>query len=55
MSAYLCPECEYRFDEQEGDDNEGYSPGTPFTSLPDDFACPVCAVRYKEDFVKISN
>ena len=51
MSDFKCPECGYVFSEEKGDEHEGYPPGTPFESLPDDFACPDCSVRYKEDFV----
>ena len=50
MSVYICPECGYEFDGTRGDAHEGYPPGTPFGELPDDFACPDCAVRFKEDF-----
>lgn len=53
MSIYRCPECDYQFDEEQGDAHEGYPPNTLFDSLPDDFACPDCAVRFKEDFVKV--
>lgn len=51
MARYCCPGCGYVFDETLGDTHEGYPPGTPFESLPDDFVCPDCAVRHKEDFV----
>jgi rubredoxin len=50
MNCFRCPECGYEYDEDSGDEHEGYAPGTPFESLPPDFACPDCAVRYKEDF-----
>jgi len=50
MTAYRCPECGYVYDEAEGDAHEGYAAGTPFVALPDDFSCPDCAVRFKEDF-----
>lgn len=50
MNRYRCPECGWEYDEQAGDDFEGYAPGTAFEALPDDFACPVCSVRFKEDF-----
>lgn len=53
VNVFKCPECDYRFDEQQGDDNEGYLPGTDFLSLPDDFSCPDCSVRFKNDFVKV--
>ena len=32
---------------------KGYPPGTRFQSLPDDYVCPDCSVRYKEDFDKM--
>lgn len=50
MSKYRCPGCSYTYNEDQGDVREGYPPGTSFESLPDDFVCPDCAVRYKEDF-----
>jgi len=50
MTVFRCPECGYIYDEAEGDPHEGYPPGTTFADLPDDFACPDCAVRFKEDF-----
>lgn len=53
MSKYKCPECGYTFDEELGDAHEGYAPGTAFAELPDDFACPDCSVRFKEDFQKL--
>lgn len=52
MGEYVCPECGYRYSEEEGDEREGYAPGTLFKSLPDDFACPDCSVRYKPDFLQ---
>ena len=53
MSTFKCPECGYTYDEDAGDAHEGYPPGTPFETLPEDFACPDCSVRFKEDFEKI--
>jgi len=53
VSEYRCPECGYTYDEEKGDTHEGYSPGTAFSALPDDFACPDCSVRFKEDFEKV--
>ena len=52
--CYQCPDCGYQYDEEVGDDHEGYPPGMPFNELPDDFVCPDCSVRYKEDFVLLS-
>ena len=51
MGEYHCPGCGYSYDESLGDDHEGYPPGMKFEDLPDDFVCPACSVRYKEDFV----
>ncbi|TFH42868.1 MAG: rubredoxin [Lysobacterales bacterium] len=53
MSTFKCPECGYAFNEEDGDQHEGYPPGTRFSSLPDDFACPDCSVRFKEDFEEV--
>lgn len=50
MTVFVCPECRYIFDEDQGDPHEGYPPGTTFQSLPDDFTCPDCGVRNKADF-----
>jgi rubredoxin len=52
MAAFQCPGCGYVYDEAVGDDHEGYPAGYLFCDLPDDFVCPSCAVRYKEDFVR---
>lgn len=51
MARFRCPDCDYIYDEDLGDDHEGFTPGTHFADLPNDFVCPDCAVRYKEDFV----
>ncbi|MGQ3056971.1 MAG: rubredoxin [Nevskia sp.] len=48
---YVCPGCGYRYDEQRGDPHEGFPPGTRWEQVPDDWACPACAVREKPDFV----
>jgi rubredoxin len=56
MSSYLkyeCPDCGYIYDEAQGCDREGYSPGTKWEDLPDDFPCPDCFVREKPDFLLI--
>ena len=54
MAVFECPGCLFRYDEAQGDAHEGYSPGTLFESLPEDFTCPDCGVRYKEDFQKLA-
>jgi len=50
MTTWRCPECGYSYDEDAGDEYEGFSPGTAFADLPEDFACPDCSVRFKVDF-----
>lgn len=55
MARYQCPDCEYVYDEARGDDHEGYPPGMKFEALPEEFVCPDCAVRYKEDFVRLDD
>jgi rubredoxin len=55
MARYRCPGCDYTYDENKGDTHEGYPPGTEFESLPEEFVCPDCAVRYKEDFEQLTD
>jgi rubredoxin len=50
---YRCPECAYLYDEALGDRHEGLKPGTRWSSLPEDFACPGCAVRTRDDFERL--
>lgn len=54
MSRYRCPECDYEYDEAQGDPHQGLAAQTLWHDLPDSFACPDCAVRYKEDFVVVA-
>ncbi|MFT4520195.1 MAG: rubredoxin [Halioglobus sp.] len=54
MAKYRCPGCEYIYDEERGDAHEGHPPGTLFASLLEDFTCPDCSVRYKEDFEEMA-
>jgi alkane 1-monooxygenase len=44
------PTCGYVYDEQHGHPREGFPPGTPWSEVPDDWACPDCGVRDKVDF-----
>lgn len=53
MAKYQCPDCGYTYDEIQGHPHEGFPPGTPWSQVPEDFACPDCAVRDKEDFLLI--
>lgn len=53
MTEYKCPGCGYIYDEAKGAPHEGYPGGTRWDTLPNDWPCPVCAVREKPDFVKM--
>ena len=42
MEKYRCTVCEYIYDPESGDPENGIDPGTAFEDLPDDWLCPVC-------------
>jgi hydroxylamine reductase len=44
MKKYRCLACEYVYDPDKGDPDNGIDPGTSFEDLPDDWICPVCGV-----------
>lgn len=50
FQRYRCPGCGYVYDERLGDPHEGFEPGTLWAAVPEDWACPACAVREKPDF-----
>lgn len=50
---YECPGCGYIYDEEIGDPDEGFSPGTRWTDIPEEWFCPDCAVRDKVDFSSV--
>jgi rubredoxin len=54
MSAYRCPGCDFVYDEAKGAPREGVPAGTSWDQVPDDWACPDCAVREKVDFEALS-
>ena len=49
MKKYICTVCQWVYDPEIGDPEQGFEPGTPFETLPDDYVCPLCGVG-KEDF-----
>ncbi|MBD9414345.1 rubredoxin [Pseudomonas sp. PDM16] len=55
MSRHRCPECGYCYDEARGEPHHGYAPGTPWAELPEDFACPDCAIRVKDEFEPLAD
>ncbi|KAB3522707.1 rubredoxin [Corynebacterium sp. zg254] len=53
MAIHKCTCCDYQYDEDRGDYTEGFPPGTPWDSVPDDWFCPDCGVRDKVDFEQV--
>ena len=55
MAKWACLACDYVYDEDEGDPENGIEPGTLFEEdIPDDWLCPVCFVG-KNMFEKIED
>jgi rubredoxin len=52
MDKYRCLICDYIYDPAEGDPANNVPPGTPFESIPDDWACPLCGAD-KSNFEKV--
>lgn len=52
MSSYQCTLCNYIYDPEKGDPEQGVPPGTPFRQLPDHWVCPLCLAG-KSDFEEI--
>lgn len=48
---YVCKVCNWVYDEEVGDPENGIAPGTKFEDLPDEFLCVLCGVG-KEEFEK---
>jgi pyruvate oxidase len=42
MAVWKCSICEYLYDEVSGDQSTNIPPGTPFSSIPDTWRCPIC-------------
>ncbi len=51
MQKYICTMCDYVYDPEIGDPDNGIKPGTAFEDLPDDWTCPDCGEE-KEEFEK---
>ena len=49
MNKYVCDLCDYVYDPEQGDPDNGVEPGTAFENLPDDWVCPVCGAD-KDNF-----
>ncbi len=44
MEKYVCEVCDWVYDPDAGDPDNGIEPGTAFVDLPDDWVCPLCGV-----------
>ncbi len=53
MARYQCPDCSFVYDEEKGEAHEGFPPNTSWAQIPEDWACPDCAVRDKPDFIAL--
>ncbi|MBE0501617.1 MAG: rubredoxin [Desulfuromonadales bacterium] len=42
MDKYRCVICDYIYDPELGDPDNGIEPGTAFDDLPEDWVCPLC-------------
>ncbi|WP_121257463.1 fatty acid desaturase [Nocardioides ferulae] len=51
--AARCPNCDYVYDVEAGDEHEGFAAGTAWAEIPADWCCPDCGVREKVDFVPL--
>ena len=50
MSTYVCPNCDYIYDEAKGDPREGWPERTPFIDIDPAWTGPDCGVREQQDF-----
>ena len=44
MKKYVCTACNYVYDPEVGEPENGIAPGTPFEELPYDYVCPLCGL-----------
>ena len=44
MKTWLCKVCGFVYREAHGLPEEGIPPGTPWSAIPDDWACPDCGL-----------
>ena len=42
MGLWRCTVCDYIYDPDAGDPDNGVRPGTTFDELSDDWVCPIC-------------
>lgn len=54
MAKWKCTICEYIYDPEKGDPENGIKIGILFENLPDNWVCPVCGAP-KEMFAKMDD
>ena len=52
MTKWRCEPCDYVYDPEVGDPENGVAPGTPWEEVPDDWLCPECMLG-KDYFQRI--
>jgi rubredoxin len=45
MQKWRCTICDYIYDPEQGDPDNGVEPGTAWEDMPDDWVCPDCGVE----------
>jgi rubredoxin len=45
MERYVCMICGHRYDPEKGEPLQDIAPGKEFTSLADNWVCPVCGAE----------
>jgi rubredoxin len=54
MTKYVCTVCDYVYDPEVGDPDNGIPAGTAFEDLPEDWVCPECGVE-KDEFEAVAD
>lgn len=54
MKKFKCIACDYIYDPEIGDPDNGIAPGTSFADLPANWECPICGVA-KDTFEAIED
>ena len=49
MQKYVCGTCDYVYDPENGDPDNGVSAGTKWEDVPSDWVCPDCGAT-KDEF-----
>ncbi len=52
MEKWRCIVCNYIYDPEKGDPNNGVAAGTPFEDIPDSWVCPDCGAP-KDQFERV--